>query len=85
MVLLWRLRLLFMQTWITFKTLLFGEPVAGFPTLIIVILFLGVFNLISVGILGEYVGRIYLESKSRPNYIIDSMVGPMFDESSEAS
>ena len=71
--------------WIAFKTLVFGESVAGFPTLIIVILFLGGVQLISVGILGEYVGRIYLESKNRPNYIIESMGGRMFDKPSDLS
>ena len=62
-------------TWIVLKTLLFGDPVAGFPTLITVILFLGGVQLISIGILGEYVGRNYLESKQRPQYLIDDAIG----------
>ena len=65
----------FYGTWIVLKTLFFGDPVAGFPTLITVILFLGGVQLISIGILGEYVGRNYLESKQRPQYLIDDAIG----------
>ena len=70
-------------TWIVLKTLLFGDPVAGFPTLITVILFLGGVQLISIGILGEYVGRNYLESKQRPQYLIDDAIG--FDAEKKTS
>ena len=52
------------------KALLYGDPVRGFPTLIIVILFLGGLQLLSIGILGEYIGRIFHESKHRPSYFI---------------
>lgn len=52
------------------KTLLFGDVVQGFPTLIIVILFLGGMQLFSLGIIGEYLGRIFNESKHRPVYVI---------------
>ena len=52
------------------KTILFGDPVAGFPTLISVILFLGGVLLLCVGILGEYVARMYSETKRRPGYIV---------------
>ena len=52
------------------KTILFGDPVAGFPTLISVILFLGGVLLLCVGILGEYVARTYSEVKRRPGYLV---------------
>jgi len=56
--------------WKFIKVLIWGDPVAGFPTLIIVILFLGSTQLICMGILGEYIGRIFNESKKRPNYLV---------------
>ena len=52
------------------KTLIIGDPVQGFPTLIIVLLFLGGVQLIAIGILGEYIARIFHETKHRPTYII---------------
>lgn len=51
------------------KTLIFGEPVQGFTTTIVVVLFLGGIQLLAIGILGEYIGRIFTESKNRPVYI----------------
>ena len=56
--------------WITLETLLFGNPVGGWPTLAAsVMLFSGV-QLLSIGILGEYIGRIYEEVKQRPVYLL---------------
>ena len=52
------------------KTIMMGEIVKGFPTLLTLLLFFSGVQLLSVGILGEYIGRTYLESKKRPAYII---------------
>lgn len=52
------------------RTLLWGDPVAGFPSLIIIILLLGGLQLFSLGIIGKYMAKIFLETKNRPNYII---------------
>ena len=51
------------------KTILYGDEAAGFPTLIVVILFLGGLQLFSLGIIGEYIGRIFCETKGRPTYL----------------
>ncbi|MFS7307056.1 glycosyltransferase family 2 protein [Rahnella inusitata] len=56
--------------WMIFDTLVFGNPVRGYPSLLISILFLGGVQLIGIGVLGEYIGRIYSEVKNRPRYII---------------
>lgn len=53
-----------------FRTLIFGVDVPGYASLLVAVLFVGSLQLISIGILGEYIGRIYLESKGRPNYFI---------------
>ena len=52
------------------KTIIWGDDIQGFPTLITVILFLGGVQLLSIGIMGEYLGRIFNETKNRPVYII---------------
>ena len=54
------------------RTLLFGDPVAGFPALMDVILFLGGVQLLCIGILGQYLGQVYIETKRRPIYFVES-------------
>ena len=58
-------------TFIVIKTLFFGIDVPGYASILVSILFLGGIQLIGIGVLGEYIGRIYLESKRRPPYIIE--------------
>lgn len=65
------------MTWNILKTMIFGNPTAGYTTLICVILFLGAVQLISIGILGEYVGRLSQEVKGRPVYVAQSITGPL--------
>ena len=55
---------------IVIKTLLFGDPVEGWPSTVSIILFLSGIQLFAAGIIGEYLAKIYLESKKRPLYII---------------
>lgn len=60
--------------WFIIKTLIFGDPVAGFPTLMTSMLFLGGIQLLAIGVLGEYLGRLFIESKQRPHYLVQSIL-----------
>jgi len=63
--------------WVLLKVLLWGDPVRGYPTLMVVILFLGGAQLLALGVIGEYVGRTYAESKRRPLYYVETRLdGP---------
>ena len=59
------------MVWIILKVLFWGDPVAGYPTIMTVMLFLGAVQLIAIGILGEYIGRIFNETKNRPTYLVN--------------
>lgn len=56
--------------WMIVDTIAFGNPVKGYPSLLVSILFFGGIQLIGIGVLGEYIGRIYTEVKQRPRYIL---------------
>ena len=56
---------------IVVRTLLFGNPVPGYPSLMAVVLFLGGAQLMTLGIIGEYLGRVFNETKKRPLYLVD--------------
>ena len=57
-----------------------GRAVSGFTTTIITLLIVGSFIMISLGIIGEYIAKIYDEIKARPSYLVESMVGIEGDE-----
>ena len=62
----------FYAGWIVCKTLMFAEPVRGYPSLMVVVSFLGGVQLSFIGILGEYLGRMFNEVKRRPLYFLNA-------------
>lgn len=58
-------------TYFLVRTLIFGNPVPGYPSLITIMLFMGGIQLMAIGILGEYIGRIFTETKQRPLYFLN--------------
>ena len=59
-----------MIVFIIAKTLIFGDPVAGYPSMMCVMFFIGGIQLFSIGVLGQYLSKTYLETKNRPIFII---------------
>ena len=68
-VLSWILAFILMAV-IIIRTLVFGDPTSGWPSLMTVILLIGGFQLLTIGILGKYIGKIFMETKNRPIYVI---------------
>lgn len=52
------------------RTLIFGDPTSGWPSMVSIILFIGGFQLLTIGILGKYIGKIFMETKKRPIYVV---------------
>jgi glycosyltransferase involved in cell wall biosynthesis len=61
--------------WLVIHTMLYGNAVPGYASLMVAVLFLGSLNIVATGILGEYVGRIYSEVRNRPLYLVREMRG----------
>ena len=61
------------------RTILFGHDVAGYASLMVAILFLSGVQLVALGVIGEYVSRIFVESKGRPLYLIQRYLRPRDD------
>jgi polyisoprenyl-phosphate glycosyltransferase len=61
--------------WLVIHTMLYGNAVPGYASLMVAVLFLGSMNIVATGILGEYVGRIYSEVRNRPLYLVREMRG----------
>lgn len=56
--------------WMILDKIIWGNEVPGYPSLLVSILFLGGIQLIGIGVLGEYIGRVYMEAKQRPRYLL---------------
>ena len=74
----------FFMIFVIIRTILFGDPVPGYPSLMAVILFLGGIQLLSLGIIGEYLGKVFYETKGRPVYFVEEYVSAIKkDDSAE--
>lgn len=70
---------------IIYQTIVHGNPVAGYPSLLVIMLFLGGVQLLSLGIIGEYLGRMFDETKQRPLYVVQDRLMPRFAVSAPAA
>lgn len=69
------------MVFVLIKALLYGDPVAGYPTLLTVILFIGGVQLLTIGIIGEYLAKVFVEVKNRPVYFVKEYDGGDNDKS----
>ncbi|MFA6177183.1 MAG: glycosyltransferase, partial [Phycisphaerae bacterium] len=77
---------LLFAVWVASATLLYGQPVAGWASLMVVVLLVGSLQLFVMGIIGEYLGRLFLESKGRPLFLVaEETGGPEIKEESRQS
>jgi len=58
---------------IVYRTLVYGDPVRGYPSLTVIVLFLGGIQLVALGVIGEYLGRMFTETKHRPLYLVKDL------------
>ena len=68
------------MVFVLLKAFLYGDPVAGYPTLITVILFIGGVQLLTIGIIGEYLAKVFVEVKNRPVYFVKEYMGESDNE-----
>ena len=66
----------FYGSFILLRTMILGTDVPGYASLIVAVMFFGGINLLSIGVLGEYVGRIFMEAKQRPLYVVRRLHEP---------
>ncbi|HMK22377.1 MAG TPA: glycosyltransferase family 2 protein [Terriglobales bacterium] len=71
-------------TYMIARTLLFGNPVPGYPSLLVIVLFLGGVQLVAIGVLGEYLGRMFDETKGRPLYLLKDWMPSQLKATSES-